>query len=54
MVVGYIADVSEVHAASIFRIEVYRLVSYCVCITFCFEKEWGKGRKNGDLPFLGQ
>lgn len=54
MVVGDIADVSEVHVASVFRIEVYRLMSCCVCITFCFEKEFGKGVKNGGFPFLGQ
>jgi hypothetical protein len=54
MVVGNVANISELQVASVFRIEVYRLVSWCVCITFCFEKEWGKGRRNGDLPFIGQ
>jgi hypothetical protein len=41
-------DVSEVHAVSIFRIEVCGLVSFYVYIAFHFEKEWGKGKKNAD------
>jgi hypothetical protein len=41
--VGDAADVTEVHTASIFKVEVCRLVSFCVYISFCFKKESGKG-----------
>lgn len=40
----HVASYSEVHAASIIRVEMFRLVSFCVCITFCLEKNWGKWR----------
>jgi hypothetical protein len=39
MVVGHVADVSEVHTTTIFRVEVYMLISYCVLAAFCFEKD---------------
>jgi hypothetical protein len=38
LVMGDVVDVSEVHAASIFLVEVCRLVSSCVCTAFCFDK----------------
>jgi hypothetical protein len=34
--VGNIAGVSEVRAASIFRVEACQLVNFCVYIAFCF------------------
>jgi hypothetical protein len=30
--VSYVIDISEVHVASIFRVEVCRLVSFCACV----------------------
>jgi hypothetical protein len=41
VVVGDVASVSEVRAASIFRVEVCMLVSFCVYITLCFRKRKG-------------
>jgi hypothetical protein len=42
--VGSVADVSEVHAASIFRLEVSR-VSQCLCYIgwWSWWIQWGKG-----------
>jgi hypothetical protein len=37
VVVGDVADVSEVHAASTFRVKVCRLVSCCVCVCACMQ-----------------
>jgi hypothetical protein len=42
MVVDDVANISEVHAACVFRIELCRLVRFWIYITFCIEKEWGK------------
>jgi hypothetical protein len=39
---AYVASISAVHAATIFRVEVCRLVNFCVCISFGFEKQWEK------------
>jgi hypothetical protein len=52
------ADVSDVHVASIFTVEVFSFASCCVyvyaCIEFwCFEKERGKGDIVGLVPYLG-
>jgi hypothetical protein len=41
MIMGVIASFSWVHAASIFRVAVCRLVGCCACTVFCFEIEWG-------------
>jgi hypothetical protein len=48
-----VANIFEVHAVCVFAIELCRLVRFRIYITFCIEKEWGKGR-SGALPFLGQ
>lgn len=39
IVVGDAADVSEARNASILRVELRRLMSLCLYITFCFERE---------------
>jgi hypothetical protein len=51
--VGDVASVWEVHAATIIRFPVCRLVSCCVCIAFCFEDEWGRGIDWGLALHLG-
>jgi hypothetical protein len=47
MVVGHVADVSEIFIASIFSVEICRLVSCCVYMALCFEKERGKADIGG-------
>jgi hypothetical protein len=42
VVVGNVACVSEVPAVSIFGEEVCGVMSFWVCIAFCFEKERGE------------
>lgn len=42
--VGEVAQISNIHADSIFRVKVCRLMSFCVYIALCFEKEGGTGR----------
>jgi hypothetical protein len=39
VVMGDVANVSEVQAASIFMVEVCRLVSFCACTVVYFGKE---------------
>jgi hypothetical protein len=39
---------SEVHTTSVFRVKVYRLVSFCVDIALCFEKYGEVGEIKGD------
>jgi hypothetical protein len=41
VVVGDLANISGAHAASILRVEIYRMVSCCVWISLCPEQEWG-------------
>jgi hypothetical protein len=50
LAVGNVAEIPEVHATSIIRVEVHRLVSCCIhiYIAFCFEKEQGKREQSGD------
>jgi hypothetical protein len=48
VVVSHLANISGAHAASIFRAEIYRIVSFCVCIALCLEQEWGQGGKSGE------
>jgi hypothetical protein len=43
VVVGGFASVSEVHVASIFRVEVCRWAYCCVYVAVWFEKELQKG-----------
>jgi hypothetical protein len=43
--VGDAADISEVCAASIFSVEVCRLMSFFVYIALCFEKVGGRGKR---------
>lgn len=50
MLVGSVAVISEVHAAYTFRIEMCRLVSCGVYITFCLSKEKGV---EGDIVGIG-
>jgi hypothetical protein len=47
IVVGDLANISGAHAASIFRVEIYRLVSCCVRLALCLEQEWERGGKSG-------
>jgi hypothetical protein len=49
--VGYVAGVSEVHIASIFKVEVCVLVSLNIC-SILFEKERGLGGWSGDWYLL--
>jgi hypothetical protein len=45
MIVCSFASVSEMHVASIFRVEVCRWSYCCVDIAVCFEKELQKGEQ---------
>jgi hypothetical protein len=40
---GNVADVSEVHYASIVTVEMRKLVNFAVCTESCFERQRGKG-----------
>jgi hypothetical protein len=52
VVVGSVVDVSEVHSASIFRVEVCRLVSYYVYVSLYHSIMKRKGEK-GDRVGIG-
>jgi hypothetical protein len=41
VVVDDVANISELHAASFFRVKVCWLVNCCVYIAYCFEYEQG-------------
>jgi hypothetical protein len=43
----------EVHVASIFRVQVYRIVSFCVNIVLCFFKRTGMGHRVGIVASSG-
>jgi hypothetical protein len=45
--VGNIAEIPEVHANSIFRVEVHRLVSYCVYKHSALKRNGGRGDRVG-------
>jgi hypothetical protein len=47
MIVGDVPDLSEVHAASIFKVEVCRFMSSCVYTVFRFRRDSEKGGKHG-------
>jgi hypothetical protein len=50
VVVDSVVDVSEVYAASIFRVKGCRLMSCCVYVAFSLGKEHGKGGYIDEAP----
>jgi hypothetical protein len=51
--VGNIADVSQVHAASIFRVEVCRVGEFLCIYGLCFERKL-REKSGGLIPRPGQ
>jgi hypothetical protein len=49
--VGYVADVSELHAASIISFEVLKVDIFCIYRIYSFDKQ--RGVRGELMPLLG-